>query len=260
MLKIQTLLQNVLGFVKKISKKAYKNCAIVTTGLVVVAVISLSMKSFGGSSKNNVTPMLPVLTEEQSFEEEEDMEAKVLTALSESETVSQLLSDQISSEIQAVFKQTEIQAKQNVTLLTSAIQEKEVVEDQLLQVSKDDYEALLRIVEAEATGEDIMGKMLVANVVLNRVEDSNFPNSIYDVVHDRNGGVQFSPIADGRYYSVEVSEDTKLAVERVLKGEDYSEGALFFVARSMASSKAVSWFDKNLTKVAHYGVHEFFKY
>ena len=46
------------------------------------------------------------------------------------------------------------------------------------QMPESEYYTLLRIVEAEATGEDLEGKMLIANVILNRVRDSRFPNTI----------------------------------------------------------------------------------
>lgn len=38
-------------------------------------------------------------------------------------------------------------------------------------LDEQEYQVLLRIVEAEAGGEDTIGKMLVANVVMNRVRD-----------------------------------------------------------------------------------------
>ena len=92
-------------------------------------------------------------------------------------------------------------------------------------ISAEEYEMLLRIVEAEAGGEDTEGKILVANVVLNRVESDKFPDTIEEVIFQKNGKVtQFSPIADGRYYTVEVSEDTIDAVNRALSGEDLSQG------------------------------------
>lgn len=129
------------------------------------------------------------------------------------------------------------------------------------KLTEKDMTALERIVEAEATDEDLMGKVLVANVVLNRTKSSKFPSTVYDVVFQRSGGkIQFSPISDGRYYSVKVTNSTKQAVKRALQGEDYSKGALFFVARSMASQSNMSWFDNKLTKVTKYGVHEFYKY
>lgn len=126
-------------------------------------------------------------------------------------------------------------------------------------VSAEDYEALLRIVQAEAGNEDTKGKILVANVVLNRVVDERFPNSVYDVVFQRAGGkAQFSPVASGSYYKVVVTEDTREAVNRALAGEDYSEGALFFAARRYAGSSQMRWFDECLTKLFSYGGHEFF--
>lgn len=128
-----------------------------------------------------------------------------------------------------------------------------------LLITEEDKEVLLRIVEAEATCEDVMGRMLVANVIMNRVLCKGFPNSITEVVFQNNGVTyQFSPIKDGRYWTVEISEETREAVERVLAGEDYSRGALFFAARSMANKRAMSWFDTSLKFLFRHGVHEFF--
>ncbi len=126
-------------------------------------------------------------------------------------------------------------------------------------LSESDYEVLLRIVQAEAGNEDTKGKILVANVVLNRVMDARFPGSVTGVVFQNAGGrAQFSPVANGTYYSVVVSEDTKEAVDRALAGEDYSEGALYFAARRYAGSSQMRWFDECLTKLFAYGGHEFF--
>lgn len=127
------------------------------------------------------------------------------------------------------------------------------------QLSDKDYDALVRIVEAEAGGEDQNGKLLVANVVLNRVNSELFPNNVWDVVMQREQGIaQFSPTVDGRYQNVRVSEDTKAAVERALYGEDISQGALYFCAREKADSNRLKWFDRKLTRLFSYGNHEFF--
>ena len=60
------------------------------------------------------------------------------------------------------------------------------------QLSAQDEEALLRIVEAEAGGEDQNGKLLVANVVLNRVNNSKFPDTVYEVVMQKEQDRQCS--------------------------------------------------------------------
>lgn len=121
-------------------------------------------------------------------------------------------------------------------------------------------EVLLRIVEAEAGCEDIEGKLLVANVVLNRVNHEQFPDTVYDVVFQKENGVtQFSPISNGRYHKVTISEETESAVNRALEGEDISQGALYFAARKYADRDKMEWFDNHLTFLFSHGGHEFFK-
>lgn len=126
-------------------------------------------------------------------------------------------------------------------------------------LNEKDLEALLRIVEAEAGGEDEEGKLLVANVVLNRVENEKFPDTVCEVVFQRDNGVtQFSPVSNGRYWTVEISKETVKAVERALEGEDNSQGALYFAARKYADSDKMKWFDEKLQFLFAHGGHEFF--
>ena len=124
---------------------------------------------------------------------------------------------------------------------------------------EEDYDILLRIVEAEAGGEDEDGKLLVANVVLNRMNSEAFPDTVKDVVMQRSGGVtQFSPVASGRIWKVKVSEETIAAVQRAIEGEDISQGALYFASRRYANSDSMRWFDRRLTFLFKHGRHEFF--
>ncbi len=135
----------------------------------------------------------------------------------------------------------------------------QVLERTGMTLSEHDYQILCRIVEAEAGGEDINGRILVANVILNRMESPIFPGTVEGVVFQKSGGTfQFSPIRDGRYYRVKVSDETIEAVERALLGEDYSEGALYFVSRKGAAPDKMRWFDNHLTRLFQYGGHEFF--
>ncbi len=129
-----------------------------------------------------------------------------------------------------------------------------------LKLSSEQLTVLETIVEAEAGDEDAYGKILVANVVLNRVLDEEFPDTVKGVVFQNNGKTyQFSPVRKGgRYYTVKVSKHTKAAVARALAGEDYSDGALYFFARRYTSAKKANWFDTSLRKIVEYGCHEFF--
>lgn len=128
-------------------------------------------------------------------------------------------------------------------------------------MSDEDYDTLLRIMEAEAGSEDIKGRVLVANVIMNRVKSEDFPNTVTEVVWDNSDGVpQFSPTYDGRINEVAVSDETREAVKQALKGTDYSEGALFFIQKSAAEEHNVKWFEKDLKRLFKYGVHEFYTY
>ena len=128
-------------------------------------------------------------------------------------------------------------------------------------MSDADYDNLLHIVEAEAGTEDIKGRVLVANVIMNRIKYSEFPNNATDVIWQYIDGVaQFSPVADGRISEVIPTNETKQAVKQALEGVDYSEGALFFIQKSAAAKNNIRWFDKNLKKLFKHGVHEFYTY
>ena len=101
----------------------------------------------------------------------------------------------------------------------------------------------------------------MSDVIMNRLSHEEFPDTITGVILDqRNGIPQFSPVYDGKFYEVTVTDETREAVKQALEGTDYSEGALFFVQRSAADKKNVSWFDTDLKKLFKYGVHEFYTY
>ncbi len=103
---------------------------------------------------------------------------------------------------------------------------------------------LAKIVMAEAEGESLELKEAVVKVVLNRVEDTYFPDTIEDVIFQKLGGIyQFSPIANGRWDRVEPTEECFTAVDNVLKQVyDDSMGATYFEA----CSDADNWHSQNL--------------
>ena len=118
---------------------------------------------------------------------------------------------------------------------------------------------LYRIVEAEAGGQDMKGRIIVANVILNRVRHSHFPSTIKRVVFAHEGDCyQFSPIQDGRYKAVHIKKSTIEACNKALDGLDYSKGALYFMNRESASPRNVRWFDNRLKFLFKHGDHEFF--
>lgn len=125
-----------------------------------------------------------------------------------------------------------------------------------VRISESDRMILEKIVQAEAGDQDHQGKLLVANVILNRVRSEKFPSTIREVVFAPR---QFSPVSDGSYSRAEASGDTRKAVDEALHGVDGSQGALYFMDRRYADGGNVSWFDRSLTKLFQHQGHEFFK-
>lgn len=165
-----------------------------------------------------------------------------------------LREDEVVETCKIVYESEVISGNQPLLTMQSVARTQELV------LSEEDKLILYKIVEAEAGCEDYIGKILVANVVLNRLQDSHFPNTVEEVVFQQEDGVtQFSPVANGRYDAAVPDEDTIQAVEAALGGEDYSEGALYFVARQYADSANLKWFDDSLEKVVIHGGHEFYK-
>lgn len=129
------------------------------------------------------------------------------------------------------------------------------------QMTDGDYETLLAVVEAEAGGEDVKGRMMVANVILNRVKYERFPDNVTDVVWQKVGGAaQFTPTVDGRISKVTISDKTREAVNRVIDGEDLSQGALFFMGKATAEEHNKKWFNGSLEFLFEHGVHSFYTY
>lgn len=117
-------------------------------------------------------------------------------------------------------------------------------------LSASEYDALCRIVEAEAGTEGEEGKLLVANVVLNRVANPAFPATIEGVI---TADGQFSPVQNGRYQRAVPTPETLAAVNRALNGENISKGALYF--KSVHST--ANW--GNRTLLYNYKNHNFYQ-
>lgn len=122
-----------------------------------------------------------------------------------------------------------------------------------------DYDAaelywLSRIISAESRGESMEGQIAVGNVVLNRVESEEFPDSIPGVIFDRVDAVQFEPVENGTVYDTP-TETSIEAAKRVLNGEVSVEDVLYFYAPAL--SKGI-WINANRTYYTTIGCHRFY--
>ncbi len=123
-------------------------------------------------------------------------------------------------------------------------------------VDADSLYWLSRIIHAESGGEPYDGKLAVGNVILNRVADDLFPNSIYGVIFDRKNGVQFTPVANGAIYNTPSAESIRAAKE-CLAGVRVVEDCLYFFNPTTATK--ASWIVNNCDFYASIGNHDFYK-
>ncbi len=120
--------------------------------------------------------------------------------------------------------------------------------------SDDEVYWLSKIVHAESRGEPMEGKIAVANVILNRVESADYPNTIYGVIFDRKHGTQFSPVLDGTVYH-EPYGDSIIAAKRALEGENPIGDCLFFLNPTSATN---FWILNNRTFYTTIQNHDFY--
>lgn len=119
-------------------------------------------------------------------------------------------------------------------------------------ITKAEEQMLLKLTMAEAGGEDLEGKALVMRVVLNRVLDPSFPNTVEGVICQEN---QFSPLWDGRYFDMIPDEQCYIALAMINGGWDESYGATYF----RTNMDGATWHSENLVTLFTHGGHTFFK-
>jgi len=110
---------------------------------------------------------------------------------------------------------------------------------------------MAKAVYGEARGEPFEGQVAVAAVILNRVKDSRFPNTISGVIFQPGA---FTAVEDGQYYLTPNSTAYN-AVDSALKGWDPSGGAIYYFNPATATSKWI-WSRQIIKKI---GKHYFAK-
>ena len=83
---------------------------------------------------------------------------------------------------------------------------------------------LSKLVAVEARGESYEGQVAVAAVVINRVKDSRFPNTLEGVIYQKNA---FSVVKNGRI-NAQPTSSTYRAAQEALYGNDPTNNAIYF--------------------------------
>ncbi len=136
---------------------------------------------------------------------------------------------------------------ENFEIKGSFFSEEKIKEEPLVDEKVD---LLSRIIYAEARGEPFGGKLAVGVVVMNRVNSSDFPNTIKEVIFQSG---QFCAAGNGNFHS-SPCEESKEAAEKVLSGAENMGGALYFVNRNKSDP---SWINQ-LQFIERIGDHWFY--
>jgi len=114
--------------------------------------------------------------------------------------------------------------------------------------SNDRY-LLAKVIYAEARGESYTGQVAIGAVVLNRVEDSRFPNTISGVIYQPWA---FTAVNDGQI-NLEPNQKAYQAADDALNGWDPTYGCVYYYNPQTATSKWIF----STKKVTQIGKHVF---
>ena len=101
--------------------------------------------------------------------------------------------------------------------------------------SASDLQLMARAINGEARGEPYEGQVAVGAVILNRVRDSRFPNTIAGVIYQSGA---FTAVADGQI-NVPIAQGSTVlkAAQDAMNGWDPSGGAVYYFNPNTATNK-----------------------
>ena len=101
--------------------------------------------------------------------------------------------------------------------------------------STSDIQLMARAINGEARGETYEGQVAVGAVILNRVKDSRFPNSISGVIYQPGA---FTAVSDGQINAA-ISEGSTVykAAQDAMNGWDPTGGCVYYFNPATATNK-----------------------
>lgn len=118
--------------------------------------------------------------------------------------------------------------------------------------TEEDLTLLAKITQVEAGYESYEGQLAIANVILNRVKDSRFPDTIKDVIYS---GKQFPPAHNGLLDKAVPNASVWRAAKDALNGKNNVEDAVYFFNPKV--STGAYW--SSLDVIVTIGNHSFAK-
>jgi N-acetylmuramoyl-L-alanine amidase len=110
-----------------------------------------------------------------------------------------------------------------------------------------EVEKMARVVHGEARGESYIGKVAVAAVILNRLDDQDFPNNVGDVIHQTNA---FTAVHDGQY-NLKPNSYAYRAVFDAMQGWDPTYGSVYYYNPDLATNTWI-FTRQSVTKIGNH--------
>ena len=126
-----------------------------------------------------------------------------------------------------------------------------IAKKEVINLSDNDLMLLSKLVAGEARGESYEGQVAVAAVVINRVLDPRFPDTIEEVIYQKNA---FSVVLDGSI-KMAPTDSARKAAQEALYGTDPTNKAVYFWNPEIATCK---WINR-LNPYMRIGNHVFAK-
>ena len=97
-----------------------------------------------------------------------------------------------------------------------------------------EVQLLARIIAAEARGEPLAGQVAVGAVILNRMQDPAFPNTLSGVIFQPNA---FESVSNGLFYRRSPTNQEIRAALTALNGWDPTYGSIYFWEPAKSTSR-----------------------
>ena len=114
-------------------------------------------------------------------------------------------------------------------------------------LSKNDFQLFTHLIYSEARGEPYQGQVAVGAVVLNRIDSEKFPNTLRDVIFQKDA---FTAVNDGQFW-LTPNKTAETAALDAVRGWDPSQGALFYFNPNTATSAWI-WSRPQILKIGNH--------
>lgn len=141
-----------------------------------------------------------------------------------------------------IVETVEYLSEEELSKLYSYKQDIRKTDENIIELDIEDAVLLMQIARSEG-GDSLEGQLWVMSVVINRLQDGDFGDSIVEIVSaDR----QFEVYSNRAYLTAELNANSHIALAMLEAGKRPNKEALYFEASSNTSN---SWHSQNLSLI-----------